>query len=168
MFETCCTRPAPPQVGQVTGSVPGSAPLPLAGRAGDGDAERHVARDAARGLDELDLDLGGDVRAARGAAPAADAEEVVAEERGEEVAERPEVEARGREAAAAQAGVAEAVVELARARGSESTSYASTTSLKRSSASGASETSGCSSRASPRNAFLISASVAVRSTPSSS
>ena len=68
---------------------------------------------------------------------------------------------------AAQARVAEAVVELARSA-LESTSYASTTSLKRSSASGASDTSGCSSRASERKAFLISASVAVRETPSSS
>ena len=50
---------------------------------------------------------------------------------------------RGRlEAAAAQPRMAETVVELARAREFESTSYASTTSLKRSSASGASETSG--------------------------
>ena len=69
---------------------------------------------AARRVDELDLDLGRDVRAARGGRAAAAAEQVVAEERGEEVAETAEVEVRRREAARAQAGVAVAVVERAR------------------------------------------------------
>ena len=73
-----------------------------------------------RGLGEVDLDLGGEVAAARAAAAAA-AEEVVAEERREEVAEVAEVEVRRREPARAQAGVAVAVVELARL-GFESTS----------------------------------------------
>ena len=74
----------------------------LARRAGDGDLERHLARDPARGLDQLELDLRRDIRAAGGAAlPTREAEEVVAEERGEEVAERAEVEARRREPPAA-------------------------------------------------------------------
>ena len=50
----------------------------------------------------------------------------------------------------------------------DSTWYASATSRNRSSASGASETSGCSSRASFRNALLMSWSLAPRETPSSS
>ena len=54
-----------------------------------------------------------DVRAARAAAATA-GEEVVAEERREDVAEVPEVEVARREAAAPQPGVAVAVVQLAR------------------------------------------------------
>src|SRR5581483_5413381 len=80
-------------------------------RAGDCDPERDLPLDPARGLDQLDLDLGAHVAAARRTARLrADAEQLVAEE---EVAERAEVEARRGEAAAAQPGVAEAVVELA-------------------------------------------------------
>ena len=66
-----------------------------------------------RRVDEVDLDLGSDVRAVR-PATAAPAEEVVAEERREEVAEVAEVEVRRREPARAQPRVAVAVVELAR------------------------------------------------------
>ena len=113
VFETSCTRPAPPQVGHADRRRARLRPAPVAGRARHGDANRDVPGDAASRLDELDRDLGGDVRAPRSATPAADAEEVVAEERGEEVAERAEVEARGRVPTAAQAGVPVAVVELA-------------------------------------------------------
>jgi hypothetical protein len=92
VFETCWTgrRPA----GRAgTGLVPGSAPVPS--HVAHGTATRTGRpRDAAGRLDELDRDLGGDVGARAAPAPAADAEEVVAEERGEEVAERAEVEAR--------------------------------------------------------------------------
>src|SRR5439155_25509710 len=78
--------------------------------------DRHVvgdlARHAAGGLHELDLDLCGNVGTAAAAATRA-SEEIVAEERGEQVGEAAEVDAAGREAAAPQAGVAVAVVELA-------------------------------------------------------
>src|SRR5262249_41273772 len=82
----------------------------LAVLAGDGDLERHVAPRALRGLDELDLDARGEI----GAAGAPPAEQVVAEEGGEEVGEAAEVEVPGLEAAASQACVPVAVVELAR------------------------------------------------------
>ena len=95
--------------------MPGSAPSPAQRLARDGDLRTGTSLVVpARGLDELDLDLGRDVGAARAAVPAAGAEQVVAEERGEEVAEVAEVEAARREPAAAEAGVAVAVVELAR------------------------------------------------------
>ena len=66
-----------------------------------------------RRVDELDLHLGRQIAAAlrRRAAPAA--EDVVAEERGEEVAEAAEVGMGRSEPARAQAAVAEAVVEAA-------------------------------------------------------
>ena len=69
--------------------------------------------------DELDLDLRADVRPAllRGGARAA-AEDVVAEERREEVAEAADVEVRRREAARAEPGVAVAVVERTASRSS--------------------------------------------------
>ena len=79
---------------------PGLGAVAVAAVAGDADLERDVALDAARRLDELDLDLGGDVGAARPPRPPADPEEVVAEERREDVGEVPEVERAGREAAA--------------------------------------------------------------------
>jgi hypothetical protein len=107
-------------------------PKPLAGRAGrrrragggarpgargaaDGDGEGHAAANAARRLDELHLDLGEHVSAARGAParPAAEAaEEVVAEEGREEVGEVPEVELGGPEPTGSEALVAVTVVEL--------------------------------------------------------
>jgi hypothetical protein len=55
----------------------------------------------------------GDIGAARATHPSAHAEEVVSEERREEVGEAAEIERARLEAAAAQTGVAEAVVELA-------------------------------------------------------
>jgi hypothetical protein len=73
----------------------------------------------------------------------------------------------GREAAAAQAGVAEAVVELA-ALGVGEHLVGLDHLLEARSASGSSETSGCKLAAQRAKAFLISASVAVRETPSSS
>src|SRR5262249_34446537 len=77
----------------------------------DGDLERHGLRRPASGLDELDLDLGQEVGAASALRPPRAAEQVLAEEGGEQVADAPEIEVR-REAAAAQPFVAEAVVEL--------------------------------------------------------
>ena len=85
----------------------------LAPATGDGDAERNVPLRPRRRLRERDLDVGGDVRAARPHAHRL-RDQVVAEEGREDVGEAAEVEGRGPEAAAAQAGVAEAVVELAR------------------------------------------------------
>src|SRR5581483_3904819 len=72
---------------------------PLAGVARDGHLERHLLGDSGRGLDELDLDLCADVRAAPGTA-CADAEQIVAEEGGEQVAEVAQVEGRREPAAA--------------------------------------------------------------------
>src|SRR5229473_614213 len=83
----------------------------MAAVARDRDRERDVARRAASRLDELELELRRDVGAARAPRPAA--EEIVAEEGGEDVGQGAEVEMAGREAAAAQACVAVAVVQLA-------------------------------------------------------
>src|SRR5205085_5028552 len=66
---------------------------------------------AVRGFDELDLDLGQDVAAPGRSAPAG-AEQVLAEERREEIGDVPEVEGRG-PAAAPQPLVPEAVVDVA-------------------------------------------------------
>src|SRR5579862_9566013 len=77
------------------------------------DAERNLADGAAGRLDEFDLDVGAEIRAAR---PHARSEEIVSEERGEEVGEVAEVEVSRLEAAAAQPGVPVAIVELARLR----------------------------------------------------
>src|SRR5439155_25252882 len=78
-----------------------------------GHRERNVALRAAGRLGEVDVDLGPDVGATRAPGTARDAEEIVPEERGEEIGQAAEIEGRRREAAAAQAGVAIAVVELA-------------------------------------------------------
>ncbi len=80
--------------------------------AGDRDLERHLDLHAAGRSDELDLDLGSDVGPSllRGAARSA-AEDVVAEERGEEIAETAHVEVGRCEAARAEARMAVAVVE---------------------------------------------------------
>src|SRR5262249_52279401 len=86
----------------------------LACSAGHCDAKRGPAPDAARGIAQIAPPLRCDVGAAgRASRPASDSEQVVAEERGEQIAERSEVEGRRREAPAAQAGVTEPVVELA-------------------------------------------------------
>src|SRR6266566_6658027 len=75
------------------------------------NAEWHVALGSRRHLRQVDLDPCGDVGAAR-PPPPSPAEQVIAEECGEEIREAAEVE-RGRlEAAAAQTGMTEAVVEL--------------------------------------------------------
>src|SRR6266700_1761890 len=65
--------------------------VPSTTRARDGDAERHLALCARRYLRQVDLDPGGDVGTARATAPSA-AEQVVAEERGEQIREAAEVE----------------------------------------------------------------------------
>src|SRR5512133_3790769 len=107
---------------------PLEAPLSLAGRADadagprldarrftasarHGDLERHLALRPARGLHERDLHLGGDVGTTRSRAHRG-REEIVAEERREDVGQAPEVEVRRLEAPTAEAGVAEAVVQL--------------------------------------------------------
>src|SRR4029077_15306146 len=84
----------------------------VAVRARDGHGERDLSRDARTRRYDLDLHRGCDVRPAD-VAPRRPSEEVVAEEGGEDVRERAEVEVAGCEPAAAQAGVAVAVVELA-------------------------------------------------------
>ena len=89
----------------------------VAGRAVDHRGERDRALGALGRFRELDLDLGEDVRTAGRASrrPAAQsAEEIVAEECREEVAEVAEVEVGGSEPAGAKALVPVAVVELAR------------------------------------------------------
>ena len=110
-----CRRSA----GRSSGCVPGSTPSPSQTAQVTATSNGTSTFDAARGVDELDLDLGADVGAALLRAPRrAAAEEVVAEERREEVAEAAEVEVRRREPARAEAGVAVAVVELRASRSS--------------------------------------------------
>ena len=62
------------------------------------DLNRHRASDAGSGLLELDLDLRRNVRPARSPRAGGDAEDVVAEEGGEDVGEAPEIERRRTEA----------------------------------------------------------------------
>ncbi len=109
---TCWSRPAPPQVGHVEISVPGSAPLPPQCAQATATSNGTSRDDAVRGIDELDLDGGGEVGSPAAPRPAAE-EDVVAEERGEEIGEVAEVDVPRLEAAAAQAGVAVAVVQRA-------------------------------------------------------
>ena len=85
----------------------------VAARASDGDLERHLARRPARGLDEVDLHSGGDVCAAATAGAPGDPEEVVSEERSEQIGQIADIERRRPEAAAPQTGVTEAIVKLA-------------------------------------------------------
>src|SRR4029079_5151570 len=94
--------------------APGLRPAAAAGRARNGDRERHLPRDARGRLRELDLDLRSDIAAAGAAGAAARPEDVVAEEGAEQVGQAAEVDGRRREAAALQPVVAVAVVELAR------------------------------------------------------
>src|SRR5581483_12060849 len=89
----------------------GLGAVALAVRAGDGNLERHVARRPGGRLGQLDLDRRGEIRAAR-AAP----EQIVAEERREQVGEAAEVEVARLVAAAPQPRVAVPVVQLARLR----------------------------------------------------
>jgi hypothetical protein len=111
---TCCTWPdarARLARDDVRPRLRAAAP---AARARDRDLERHVALDTRRRLDQLDLDDRAQIGAAGPARPSA--EQVVAEERAEEIRQRAEVEVAGLETAAAQARVAVAVVQLARLR----------------------------------------------------
>ncbi len=104
----------PSQRRHTSGSVPGSTPSPPQTLHGDGCLERDVDLDSPRGVDELDRDLGPEIGTALlRRAPGAAAEDVVAEERREEVAEAAHVEVRRREPAGAKARVAVAVVERA-------------------------------------------------------
>src|SRR5262249_54829565 len=113
---TCCSRPLPSQRGQVETCVPGCTPSP-----------RHVAHCTATWIGTLAVvpraasaraprgprpGAGRARAAARGAPARAPAEEIVAEERAEEVADVAEIEVARREPARAQSGVAVAVVEL--------------------------------------------------------
>ena len=91
----------------------GLRPVPSATATGNGDAERHLTIGPRRHLGQVDLDPGGDVCAAPAAASPSAAEDVVAEERGEEIGEVAEVERCRLKATAAQTRVSEAVVELA-------------------------------------------------------
>ena len=84
-------------------------------RARDCRFEGHLAGHAVRGLDEVDLDRRCEVCAAGASTTGAAAEEdVVAEEGREEVGQVAEIDVAGLEAAAPQARVAVAVVEIAR------------------------------------------------------
>jgi hypothetical protein len=78
----------------------------------DSDAEWHLPLRSRGDLGELDVYPRRDVGAARAARPPADAEEVVTEERGEQIRKTAEVERARLEAAAAEPGVTEAVVQL--------------------------------------------------------
>ncbi len=82
-------------------------------RARNCDREGNLAGDAARGVHEVDLHDRGEIGAATAPLPAAE-HDVIAEERGEEVGDIPEVGVPRLEASAAQAGVAVAVVERPR------------------------------------------------------
>ena len=111
--------PLPPHVSHVCACFPGSTPLPAQTSHGSATGNGTEPRGPVRRLDELDLDLRGDVGAAALApARAPAAEEVVAEEGGEDVGQVAEVEVRRLEAAAAQPRVAVAVVELRAPRAS--------------------------------------------------
>ena len=91
----------------------GSCPVAVARRADGGPFERHLDLDALRGVGQRDLDLCCDVATAGCASASPAAEDVVAEERAEQVAERAEVEARRPEPTGTKTGVAVAIVELA-------------------------------------------------------
>ena len=108
------SRPLPPQVGQVVTARARLGAAAAAARARHRDIERNVALRSRRRVDELDLDVAPRCRRRARGRRAADAEEVVAEERGEEVGQAAEVELRRLEPAAPQPRVAEAVVEVAR------------------------------------------------------
>src|SRR5439155_13530515 len=75
------------------------------------DPERNLSRRSRRHLCEVDLHVRGEVRSPRARRTPSDAEEVVAEERREEVGQAAEVERAGLESAAAETCVAEAVVQ---------------------------------------------------------
>ena len=113
--DTCCSRPLPPQVGQVRDRRAGLGAVAAAARRTATATSNGTSRFApvAASTSSISTRAAMSAPRARAAAPA-DAEQVVAEERGEEVGEAAEVERARLEAAAAQARVAEAVVELAR------------------------------------------------------
>ena len=94
----------------------GSGAAPLARAAGGRGLERNLQLHAVSGVDELDRHLGENVGSARPAASAATpgTEQVVPEERAEEVAEVAEIEVARLETAGAEPRMAVAVVELAR------------------------------------------------------
>src|SRR5438067_13431405 len=95
------------------GARPGLGAAAVAAVAGDAHLHGHLARRARRRLDEVDRHLRRDVFATHSPAAARrSSEQVVAEERREDVREGAEVELRRREAAAAEPGVPVAVVEL--------------------------------------------------------
>ena len=97
----------------MTFSVPGSAPSPSHRSHVDRDLDLDGPLHAGERVGELDLDGDSDVPAARAAAPVA-GEQIVAEEGREDVGQVREVEVARRVAAALEAGVAVAVVQLAR------------------------------------------------------
>ena len=166
--ETCCSRPVPLQVVADACSRARLGAVASAARARDGDVERDVAARPRRCLDELDLDLRRDVaRRGPGAAPAG-AEEVVAEERREEIGQAAEVELRRAEAAAPQPRVAVAVVELARLGASRAPRRPRRPRGSAPPRPAPRRRRGAARARLRRNARLISASSASRETPSSS
>ena len=114
--ETWCSRPDPSQRSHLIGFVPGSTPSPPHVAHGTAASKGTPTVTPAAAVDQLDLHLGRDVGAALARAAAAHrrAEDVVAEERAEEVAEAADVDVRRREPTRPQAGVTVAVVERTR------------------------------------------------------
>jgi len=105
------SRPATARAGDRLGSRLHT--VAAAGRARHRHVEGHLHLGTARRLAELDLDGGADVGSAPATTPTT-AEDVVAEERREEIAQTAHVELRRLEAAGAKPGVPVAVVEGAR------------------------------------------------------
>jgi hypothetical protein len=140
---TCCTSPRPWQVSQVDGWVPGAVPWPVAGRADDGRLERELAVDAEGRLGEVALDADERVGALAHAAARPARAGAAAEEGVHDVAEAAEAL---RERRAGAAGPLDSGSPprstTCRFCGSDSTSYAAVTALKRSCASGSGLTSG--------------------------
>jgi len=91
---------------------PGLGAVALAAVARHRDLEGNVHRDSSRRVGKVDRHLGDRVGAASASLTRRAREEVVAEERGEEVAEVAEVGVGGAEVPALEAGVAVAVVQL--------------------------------------------------------
>ena len=119
--ETCCSRPLPPQRWQVVTFVPGWTPSPL--QVSQVTATSSLTSAVVpRAASTRSISISAGTSAPRAARWPAAAEEVVAEEGGEEVAEAADVEVRRREPARAEAGVPVAVVELRGVSAFESTS----------------------------------------------
>ena len=116
--ETRRTSPTPPQVEHSRAPVPGSDPDAAQRSHGDGDLDRHPVREARERFLQVDLDDDLEIGAAGGSmAPRrSPAEEVLAEERGEDVGEVAEMREARLEASPPEAGMTETVVQSRGAR----------------------------------------------------